>query len=241
MPKSPYILATAILAAVAIAPPGCQKQDQHQPAPTPTTQEGPLEWIAGKLLGDTQEQRRQQLLTSLTSPDADIRRQGAMLLGTKPSADWETTPEILRMMTLGDKNEHVQATALRTLAKVGTSDVLATTIAKAASNPSAIVRAECIAVTTYVESNVAVATLTSMLAYDSDAEIRRAAAAALANYRERQAINALLTALSDDEFKVSYAARRSLKQLTGRDLGDDPDAWRSWLFAGADPLAAPTQ
>lgn len=246
MPRLPYVLAAALLTAAIIGLPGCQTADQGESGTTtaeipPAAQNDALQWIVGKLLGDSQEQRRQQLLESLTSPDADIRREGAALLGTAPSAHWEATPEILRMMALGDQNEHVRATALRTLAKVGTPDTLATVLSKAASDPSALVRSECVAVTTNVENDVAVATLTSILAYDSDAEVRRAAATALANHRQRRAINALLAALSDDEFKVSYAARRSLKQLSGQDLGDDPDAWRSWLFAESDPLAVPAQ
>jgi len=254
MARLPHILSIVLLTVIIAGPLGCQTAGPPDKAvakapPDTSTSDTPvqddqtdlLQWLVTKLLGNTAEQRRQELLESLTSPDADIRREGAALLGTEPSAHWETTPEILRMMALGDINEHVRATALHTLAKVGPPDALTMVLAKAAGDPSALVRAECVAATCHVPDEPAVAILTGLLDRDPEPDVRRVAAAALANHREQQAINTLVAALADDDFGVCHTARQSLKQLTGRDLGDDPDAWRQWLFADADPLSVPAQ
>lgn len=197
-------------------------------------------WLAVVATGCMNEtQRREQLLEQLTSPDADLRREGAAMLGEEPSASWEATPGLLRMMVLGDMNEQVRATALQMLVQMKQAEVLGPLLPQAARDRSALVRCQCIAGAGLVTDEVAIEVLTRLLREDRDADIRRQAAEALLGYRQQAAISALLDALNDEEFSVSYTARHALAELVGRDLGDDEQEWRRWLYAGEDPLAAP--
>ncbi|MBN1420152.1 MAG: hypothetical protein JXP34_15340 [Planctomycetes bacterium] len=46
--------------------------------------------------------------------------------------------------------------------------------------------------------------------------------------RRRQAIDILLRSLDSDREEIRTQALRYLRQLTGTDQGEDPDAWRTW-------------
>ncbi|MFM8803188.1 MAG: HEAT repeat domain-containing protein [Planctomycetia bacterium] len=75
--------------------------------------------------------------------------------------------------------------------------------------------------------------------YDSDTDlgVRLRALAALAELDDDAAIPAIAKALDDADPVVRKRAMQSLKQRSGRDLGNDVDAWRAWA---ADPdRAAP--
>ena len=50
--------------------------------------------------------------------------------------------------------------------------------------------------------------------------------------KDKQAIPVLARALEDGDPAVQYRAVASLKQVSGRDLGNDVNAWREWA---ADP------
>jgi HEAT repeat protein len=52
------------------------------------------------------------------------------------------------------------------------------------------------------------------------------------------AVPALARALEDPDPAIQYRAVGSLKQVSGRDLGDDVNAWRAWA---ADPNAKGTE
>lgn len=71
--------------------------------------------------------------------------------------------------------------------------------------------------------------LEEVLATDSSEDVRRMAAVALGQIGERGSIRALYLALADPSDSVRFHARRALVRITGRDLGDDPDAWRAVL------------
>jgi hypothetical protein len=63
---------------------------------------------------------------------------------------------------------------------------------------------------------------------DEEPEIRRAAALACAARGLRDEVPRLIALLRDREPAVARAARAALRELSGRDLGADPDAWRAW-------------
>ena len=229
-----WILCLVLCGAFVVSLLGCQKADQTETADSP---DGLFAWLGG----ESETQRREKLLATLTSSDADLRRQGVKLLADGVSADWDATPRILRMMVMGDQNEYVRAAALEALVQLDQTDVVAELLSKAARDLSPIMRSQCVAAALAVDDQTAVSVLTEMVSNDPDAVVRTEAAAALGQYREHGAITALLEAMGDDEFSVCYTARQSLTQLVGRDLGDDPQAWRTWLFAGEDRLAVPAQ
>jgi HEAT repeat protein len=65
--------------------------------------------------------------------------------------------------------------------------------------------------------------------HDADAEIRRAAATACVQRKEKSLVVDLIPLLRDEQPPVSVEAHVSLKGLTGRDLGVSATAWEEWL------------
>lgn len=70
--------------------------------------------------------------------------------------------------------------------------------------------------------------------YQSDPEfdVRLRALRELGTLGDKQAIPVLARALEDSDPAVQYRAVAALKQVSGRDLGDDVNKWREWA---ADP------
>jgi hypothetical protein len=63
---------------------------------------------------------------------------------------------------------------------------------------------------------------------DEEAEIRRAAALACAAKGLKEQVPLLIPLLADREALVARAAEAALKELTGQDLGPDPQPWQDW-------------
>lgn len=66
---------------------------------------------------------------------------------------------------------------------------------------------------------------------DRSRDVRTEAASLSAAYVGRRAAPKLIALLSDDHARTRDAARRSLLQLAGQDVGQDAEAWRSWWNA----------
>ena len=68
---------------------------------------------------------------------------------------------------------------------------------------------------------------------EKDPEVRRAAAIAAGQKDAKILIPDLIGLLSDEDALVQRAARASLKEMAGKDLGDKPEPWRVWWKAQA--------
>ncbi len=75
----------------------------------------------------------------------------------------------------------------------------------------------------------AVVALESVLREENDLDVRIAATRALGNIREPGAAQALTLALDDRDVAIQRRAMESLKTTTGKDYGDDVNAWRMAL------------
>ena len=60
-------------------------------------------------------------------------------------------------------------------------------------------------------------------------DVRIAAADALRHYRSLDVARALIAQLSSREFGLAWQSRRSLKNLTGKDLHYDESAWLDYV------------
>jgi hypothetical protein len=85
----------------------------------------------------------------------------------------------------------------------------------------------------------AVQVLSEVLAHDSEIDVRMAAARGLGAMRDPpdEAIAALGRALEDRDPALQHRAVVSLRQVTGRDFGDDVNAWREFVQGGNPPQA----
>lgn len=80
----------------------------------------------------------------------------------------------------------------------------------------------------------AVQLLASRYRTDRELDVRLRALRMLGELKDKTAIPVLAEALEDPDPAVQYRAVASLKEVSGRDLGDDVNKWREWA---ADPEA----
>lgn len=181
---------------------------------------------------------RKELLVSLASEDADLRRHGVMMLGHKKFSDFETTPELLASVAMTDSDPLVRATAVQTLSPFhGYPDIIKV-YKKTAVDDSPLVRqATMEELRLYRSREETLGILVERIEEDPEADVKGPAADILGFYRDRKALNALLVGLGDDDFQVSYSSRQSLQRLTGQDFGYDGLIWRQWIEQEDDPFA----
>jgi len=196
----------------------------------------PLAKLIQKMLPEDPTQKRQRLLQNLSSPDADLRREGVLMLGEGEPASWDVTREILALMSKGDTEPQVRAAAVQVHSKLDQSETLSEVLNRAARDRSPLVRRECIEALRDRNDEESMEVLLSLLAHDPEGSLRAEAAVALAHYRYRKAVLGLAAALDDDEFAVLYRSRQSLGKLTGKDFEYDRSEWENWIYSADDPF-----
>jgi hypothetical protein len=144
----------------------------------------------------------------------------------------EFTQDLVRMM-LEEHDPRVRGKILDTAADYDTAS--ATAICKGAmQDPSDVVRFKACDVWAKRGGEEAVQLLATRFQTDADLDVRLRALKMLGKLNDKQAIPVLARALEDSDPAVQYRAVSSLKQVSGRDLGNDVNAWREWA---ADPEA----
>ena len=76
-----------------------------------------------------------------------------------------------------------------------------------------------------------------ILTQDPDRDARIAAARLLRHFRHREALGALIEALNQPEFAVTYVAEQALVELTGQTHHRDYSDWMAWRNGTDDPFA----
>lgn len=66
---------------------------------------------------------------------------------------------------------------------------------------------------------------------ETDVDVRLRAIRSLGKLKEKSAIPVLAQSLEDPDPAIQYRAVAALKEVSGRDLGDDVNAWREWAAA----------
>jgi len=172
-------------------------------------------------------------------PTADARikdlaaRSKAAKAGTS-ERQLEFTQELAGTM-LQEHDPRVRVKILQTAAEYDTA--AATAICKGAlQDPNDQVRIAACDVWAKRGGDEAVALLASRFQNDQDHDVRLRALRMLGALKDKDAIPVLARALEDADPAVQYRAVASLKEVSGRDLGNDVNAWRAWA---ADPSTAP--
>jgi HEAT repeat protein len=146
----------------------------------------------------------------------------------------EFTQELSGLM-LAEHDPRVRVKILQTAAEYDTAS--ATAICTGAlQDPDDQVRSAACDVWAKRGGDDAVALLASRFQNDQDHDVRLRALRMLGELKDKDAIPVLARALEDADPAVQYRAVASLKQVSGRDLGNDVNAWRAWA---ADPSTAP--
>ena len=142
------------------------------------------------------------------------------------------TQDLVRMM-LEEHDPRVRSKILETASEYDTA--AATAICTGAmQDPNEMVRIRACDVWAKRGGAEAVQLLATRFQTDADLDVRLRALKMLGELKDKQAIPVLARALEDGDPAVQYRAVASLKQVSGRDLGNDVNAWREWA---ADPEA----
>jgi len=148
----------------------------------------------------------------------------------------EFTQDLVRMM-LEEHDPRVRSKILETAAEYDTSAATAI-CAGAMQDPNEMVRIRACDVWAKRGGADAVQLLATRFQTDADLDVRLRALKMLGELKDKQAIPVLARALEDGDPAVQYRAVASLKQVSGRDLGNDVNTWREWA---ADPEADKAQ
>jgi hypothetical protein len=142
----------------------------------------------------------------------------------------EFTQELVGMM-LAEHDPRVRCSILTTAAAYDTA--AATAICKGAlEDPDDRVRTEACRVWGKRGGDEAVELLATRFRTDPELDVRLEALRRLGTLKDKDAIPVLARALEDGDPAVQYRAVASLKEVSGRDLGNDVNVWREWA---ADP------
>jgi HEAT repeat protein len=79
----------------------------------------------------------------------------------------------------------------------------------------------------------AIPKLADTMKHDSDLNVRLAAVRALAKIGGSDAITAVAPALEDEKPAMQYRAVQALREMTGKDFGDNAVAWREYIRGGS--------
>jgi len=147
-------------------------------------------------------------------------------------AQVDFTQDLVRMMC-EEHDPRVRRQILETAATFDTAS--ATAICTGAlQDPNEMVRLKACDVWATRGGPEAVQLLATRYQTDLEIDVRLRALKKLGELKDKQAIPVLARALEDGDPAVQYRAVAALKQVSGRDLGDDVNAWREWA---ADPEA----
>ena len=81
--------------------------------------------------------------------------------------------------------------------------------------------------------------LSQAVSSDSDLDVRLAATAQLAKFKDQQSLQALAVALNDKDPALQHRAVQSLKSVSGQDYGDNVPAWRDFVEGRSPALPEP--
>ena len=145
----------------------------------------------------------------------------------KPAADQVAYTEELVRMLLEEHDPRVRCKILENAASFDTAAARA--ICKGGlQDPDTMVRMAACGVWAKRGGPEAVELLAQRYQTDADLDVRLRALKMLGELKDKQAIPVLARALEDADPAVQYRAVASLKKVSGRDLGNDVNAWREW-------------
>ena len=172
-----------------------------------------------ELYGATADQR----ISELTAEAKAARAAG-------PAGQAEFTQRLVGQL-LGEHDPRVRSQILEVAADFDTPAAVA--ICKGAlQDPDDTVRMEACAVWARRGGAEAVTLLAARSQTDAELDVRLQALRMLGELGDDRAIPVLAKALEDPDPAVQYRAVAALKEVSGRDLGNDVNAWREWA---ADP------
>ncbi len=169
--------------------------------------------------------------------DADKRARGTALLAFSPVGGKPDYVKLFYLRYLTDKDSNVRAAAVFALALHGSPDH-ATQIAPLLKDADPAVRLNAARTLQRLHNTAAIDGLIDAVddTKEDNAAVRAEAADALGQYAENRVLEKLITTLDDPALIVNQGALRSLRTLTGEDLGEDRRDWSRWSQQTREPF-----
>jgi HEAT repeat protein len=160
----------------------------------------------------------------------ELRELAKELPSAEPARHEQTTQELAQAI----RNEHdpiLRAQMLRTISVCNTAGANQIVLAGMNDTDANVRRAACEALGRRGGAE-SVSALAKVLGSDADIDVRLAAAKALGDTRDKAAVAHLGLALEDPNPALQLRGVRSLEKVTGKDYGDDVNAWRTFVKGG---------
>ena len=132
---------------------------------------------------------------------------------------------ILTLALAAEADTNLRIVLVRSLGSLGSARAVPG-LEQAAADKDPTVRIAACKALAHTSAPEAAEKLESLLASDSNLDVRLAAADALGSVHTREAASALLAGLQDSDVALRYRCRQSLKEMTGTDHVSDVAAWR---------------
>ena len=184
---------------------------------------------------------REAALEALDPYNADLRREGVVLLANAPFGGADIYLEMYRDYVENETDPLVRAAAITALGRHGGPGdaILIVPWLDQDVTESQNVRWCAAKALQRLHNPEAIAPMIRVVtSTDDDGEVKAAVATALAQYPEDNVFQALLMALDDRRLSVNLNAAESLSLLTGQAWGTDRVAWRRWYDGLAKPSLA---
>jgi len=147
-----------------------------------------------------------------------------------PAEQQRLSAELVKMLN-EEKNSLLAREMVRTLAAFPTPES-AEGLQAAIEHSDADVRAVACEAWRRKGGQAGLDSLVKALASDTDIDVRIAAARELSAFHHQAAVDALGAALEDPNPALQYRCVQSLKEITGRDLGENVSAWKQFVAGG---------
>ncbi len=170
------------------------------------------EWKKDEQIGVTDHQRRKQLAIL------------ADTIGSMPPNKQQFWSEQLKNLIEHDKSPEMRRLAVRAAGNVN-NDLAYSLIEKGLDDDSVKVRMEACQSLGRRSGEDPIRALASVAGTETSEDVRHAALTALANHNSPIAVKALRIALADRNPATQNLAIESLKDVTGKNYGEDPQAW----------------
>ena len=184
---------------------------------------------------------RQAALEALDPYNADLRREGVVLLANAPFGGAETYMDMYRDYVENETDPLVRAAAITALGRHGQpSDALVIVpwIDSRVTQSTNVRWTAAKALQRLHNPEVVAPMIRVITSPDDDGEVKAAVATALGQYQEDNVFQALLVALDDRRLSVNLNAAESLALLTGQAWGMDRVAWKRWYDSLEKPMLA---
>lgn len=170
------------------------------------------EWKRDEAIGVTDHERRKQLTELAES------------IGQMPSSRQQFWAEHLEKLIEHDDSAEMRRLAVRAAGRLRDPSAMAM-IEKGLDDASMKVRIEACQSLGQRKGDEAVRLLAATIGSETNEDVRHSAMAALANHKSPIAIDSLRVALSDRNPATRALAMESLRGVTGKNYGDNPEVW----------------